>query len=202
MTIPPVTTAPPVQFAATVEALGDADAGRLHASWRPSCPVPLHDLRLLTLRHWDDAGLVRTGELVVHADSADAIVSVFRRLFDLRFPIARMELVDAFDGDDERSMAANNTSAFNCREISGRPGTLSEHAYGRAIDINPLVNPWVRGGTVDPPQGAAYADRSRRVPGGIYAGDDVVQAFAAIGWRWAGAWQGSKDHQHFSATGR
>jgi hypothetical protein len=197
-----MTSTPALQFSATIDAIDDTNAGRLHASWRPSCPVPLRELRLLTLTHWDDAGAVRTGELVVHSDSADAIVSVFHRLFELRFPIARMELVHAFDGDDERSMAANNTSAFNCREISGQPGTWSEHAYGRAIDINPLVNPWVRGRSVDPPEGAAYADRSRRVAGGVYAGDEVVKAFAAIGWKWGGAWQGSKDFQHFSASGR
>ena len=84
---------------------------------------------------------------------------------------ARMVLIDEYQGDDQRSMRANNTSAFNCREIDGSPGTWSQHAYGNAVDINPLVNPWVRGDQVDPPEGRPYADRSKRVPGGIYAGD-------------------------------
>ena len=107
-----------------------------------------------------------------------------------------------YQADDQASMRANNTSAFNCREIDGRPGTWSQHSYGRAVDVNPLVNPWVRGSQVDPPEGAPYADRSARVPGGLYAGDDAIAAFAAVGWEWGGNWSGSKDYQHFSANGR
>jgi hypothetical protein len=171
-------------------------------SWRAGCPVPLEQLRLLTLPHWNDAGQSVRGELVVHADAADAMVEAFRQLYEQRFPIARMELVDVYQADDQASMRANNTSAFNCREIDGRPGTWSQHSYGRAVDVNPLVNPWVRGSQVDPPEGAPYADRTQRHPGGIYAGDAVVAAFASVGWEWGGAWATSKDHQHFSANGR
>jgi hypothetical protein len=98
-------------------------------------------------------------------------------------------------------MAANNTSAFNCRRVSGS-STWSEHAYGRAVDVNPRFNPWVRGTSVEPPNGAEYADRTRRQPGMIHAGDPAVQAFAAVGWSWGGDFQRAKDYQHFSATGR
>lgn len=163
--------------------------------------MPLADLRLVTVSHWNDAGQVSTGELVVHADQADAVARVFGDLFALRFPISRMQLVDEFGGDDGASMRANNTSAFNCRPVAGT-STWSQHSYGRAVDVNPLVNPWVRGDTVDPAEGRSYADRRNQVPGGIYAGDAVVQAFAAIGWTWGGTWSSAKDYQHFSANGR
>lgn len=113
-----------------------------------------------------------------------------------------MELVDRYNGDDARSMAANNTSGFNCRYV---PGTrrLSDHGRGLAIDINPVQNPWVHGGSVDPPAGRAYAmPAQRRTPrmGMVVAGDAVTRAFARIGWRWGGVWRNTKDYQHF--TGR
>jgi hypothetical protein len=98
-------------------------------------------------------------------------------------------------------VAADNTSAFNCRFVSGTT-RWSEHAYGRALDVNPVENPFVSGSYVSPPAGAAYADRSRRAPGMVHAGDATVRAFAAVGWGWGGSWPGSKDYQHFSATGR
>jgi hypothetical protein len=114
-----------------------------------------------------------------------------------------MRLVDDYGGGDRRSMAANNTSAFNCRSVVGRPGVWSQHSYGWAIDINPVQNPFVMsGGTVLPPAGEAYVDRSRRAPGMIHRGDVVYRAFASIGWEWGGDWSSSKDYQHFSATGR
>jgi len=130
------------------------------------------------------------------------VVWVFAELYAARFPVERMELVDVYDGNDDRSMVANNTSAFNCREVSGRPGVLSQHSMGTAIDINPLVNPWVRGSRIEPPEGAPYADRSVAHKGAINDGDVVVRAFAAIGWGWGGHWPDSKDYQHFSSTGR
>jgi hypothetical protein len=200
-TTPAVTTTEPPTFAATIAPIDEPTAARMRWSWHPGCPVPLRDLRLLTLRHWDFTGAVRTGELVVHAEQADAMVTVFRRLFEIRFPIERMVLVDEYEGDDQRSMRANNTSGFNCREIDGRPGTWSQHSYGNAVDVNPLLNPWVRGDRVDPPEGRPYADRAARVRGGIYAGDEVIAAFAAVGWRWGGDWVTSKDYQHFSSNG-
>jgi hypothetical protein len=204
---PPPPTAPPAPaerapYPATIATIDDATRARMSASWRPGCPVPLEDLRLLTLPHWDDAGRSVAGELVVHADAADAMVEAFRRLYELRFPITRMELVDVYGADDQASMRANNTSAFNCREIDGRPGVWSQHSSGRAVDVNPLVNPWVRGSQVDPPEGAPYADRSVHVPGGLYRGDPAIDAFASVGWEWGGNWSGSKDYQHFSADGR
>ena len=175
---------------------------QLRASWRPGCPVSVDQLRLLTVSHWGFDGDVHRGKLVVHEDVAEVVLRVFRRLFEARFPIARMRLVDAYGADDQRSMAANNTSAFNCRLVSGTGG-WSEHAYGRAVDINPVQNPIVfSSGKVLPAAGTRYADRSRHAPGMIHAGDEVVRAFAAIGWGWGGSFRSAKDYQHFSATGR
>lgn len=179
----------------------DATArSRMTSSWRPGCPVPIEDLRLLTLDHWGFDGGVHRGELVVHRDHSEAVLRVMRRLFEARFPIERMQLIDVYGGDDERSMAANNTSAFNCRAVSGRPGVWSQHSYGWAVDVNPVQNPYVSGGRVSPPAGAAFADRSVRHPGMVHGG--VVQAFASVGWGWGGNWTSPKDYQHFSATGR
>jgi D-alanyl-D-alanine carboxypeptidase len=201
-TTPPTSAAPTTTVPSFSSAVGAIDAGRLPYSWRPGCPVAVEDLRLLTLTYWGFDDRSHQGELVVHRRYADAIVSVFAQLFDARFPIERMELVDAYEGNDDRSMVANNTSAFNCREVAGRPGVLSEHSLGGAIDINPLINPWVHYGKVDPPEGAQYADRNTPWKGAIYADDVVVRAFAAIGWGWGGAWPDSHDYQHFSASGR
>jgi hypothetical protein len=172
------------------------------ASWRPGCPVPVADLRLLTVDHWDFEGAERRGELVVHEDEAEAVLRAMDELYAARFPIERMVLVDVYGADDDASMAANNTSAFNCREVTGRPGVWSEHSYGRAIDINPVQNPYVAGDTVLPPAGAAYADRAQDAPGMIHPDGPAVRAFAAADWSWGGYWDSPKDYQHFSSTGR
>ena len=205
-TLPPstttstTTTAPP-RYDATVALVDDTVRPRMTSSWRPGCPVPLEELRLLTLDHWGYDGLEHTGELVVHQDHADAMVRVFGSLWDARFPIERMQVVDAYGGDDAESTRDNNTAAFNCRDVVGRPGAWSEHAFGRAIDVNPLVNPYALDPNVGDPALAQYLDRSLTTPGMIRAGDATVQAFAAEGWAWGGAWS-APDYQHFSATGR
>ena len=195
------TTAAPAEFSSRILEIDDTIAARMSASWRPGCPVELADLRLLELAHWNFDDRVSVGELVVHADHAEDLVSVFATLFEIRFPIERMELVDVYDGDDDRSMAANNTSAFNCREVAWKPGVWSNHAFGSAIDINPLINPYVAGPNIFPPEGEPFADRSVRATGGLYPGDAAVQAFYDIGWGWGGTWSGAKDWQHFSASG-
>lgn len=192
---------PPPGFFAEIRTIDAALAARMAASWHTGCPVPLSDLRYLLIDYWGFDRRERRGELVVHADSADGIVTVFEDLFVAKFPIERMVLVDDYDGNDERSMAANNTSAFNCRFVAGT-STWSQHAYGRAVDINPVQNPYLRGSTVHPPAGAKYLDRSLTEDGVIHPGDAVVSAFTAMGWSWGGDWVGSKDYQHFAAMGR
>lgn len=190
----------PRQFRATLSTI---EPERLIHSWREGCPVSPQDLRLVSLDHWGFDGNVHGGVLVVHREHARTVIRVMRELFEHRFPIERMEPVDAYGGDDLRSMEANNTSAFNCREVQDRPGAWSEHAFGRAVDINPVQNPFVAApGSVSPPSGAKYANRSLRLPGMIHADGPAVRAFGSEGWKWGGEWSGRKDYQHFSATGR
>ena len=117
---------------------------QLPHSWRAGCPVAPAQLRRVRLTYWGFDGQAHSGSLVVHADVAQEIVKVFRRLYDARFPIRRMRPVDAYGADDHRSMAADNTSAFNCRVVAGH-ATWSAHAYGRAIDVNPVENPYLSG---------------------------------------------------------
>lgn len=194
---------PPTPFRGTVERLPPAVIQKMTGvSWRPGCPVPLERLRLLRMSYWGFDNAAHNGLLIVRDDVAVSVIDVFRRMYNARFPIQRMQLVDDFGGSDARSMAANNTSAFNCRAIDGRPGVWSQHSFGVAIDIDPVQNPWVRGTTVDPPAGRAYLDRGHVRPGMIVAGDIVVSAFAAHGWGWGGNFNNAKDYQHFSATGR
>lgn len=192
------TTAPAPPFQSAVEPVTALELG---ASWRPGCPVGADALRAITVSHWGSDGAVRTGRLVVHAEEVDHLVAVFRDIYAARFPIQQMVPIDAYGGDDQASMRANNTSGFNCRYVAGTT-RWSEHAFGRAVDVNPLVNPYVKGSSVDPPEGAPYADRSRSDPGMIRAGDAVVRAFDRQGWGWGGAWSSGKDYQHFSASGR
>jgi hypothetical protein len=172
------------------------------SSWHEGCPVPIEDLRLLTLDHWGFDGEIHQGTLIVNRDVAADVLGVFEALFDARFPIERMEPVDAYGGDDDRSMAANNTSAFNCRLVLNS-ASWSQHSYGWAIDVNPMQNPYVTtDGQVLPPGSEAFLDRSMKATGLIHAGGTVVDAFAAIGWAWGGSWSSPKDYQHFSLTGR
>lgn len=169
-------------------------------SWHRGCPVGFADLRLLTVDHWGFDGRPHRGRLVVNRDAATAMLSAMRSLYRLRFPIRQMRLVDAYGADDHRSMAADNTSVFNCRFVAGSPGVWSQHAYGRAIDLNPIENPYVTAsGYVSPPAGAPFADRSRHRRGMV--GGAAVEAFAAVGWKWGGNWPWPRDYQHFSATG-
>lgn len=171
------------------------------SSWRPGCPVSRGNLRLIRARHWDFRGEVDWGALIVHRKEKREVVRALRKLFRAEFPIRKMKLIDKYGGDDRRSMRADNTSAFNCRFVAGT-SRWSEHAYGRAIDVNPVENPYASGSHVSPPVGRPYADRSRDAKGMIHRGDEAWRAFRSIGWKWGGQWPGPKDYQHFSATGR
>jgi hypothetical protein len=176
-------------------------AAQLPSSWRSGCPVAPSSLRRVRVAHIGFDGRAYSGDLIVHADSAERMVRVFSRLYAARFPVQQIRPVDAYNGSDDASMAANNTSAFNCRRTTS--GTSwSEHAYGRAVDINPVQNPYVSGSTVQPPAGREFTTRSPYRTGMILANDVVVRAFAAEGWKWGGYWNSSKDYQHFSASGR
>ena len=132
-------------FRGTIERIDTAQAKHMTGvSWRPGCPVALRDLRLVTLSQWGFDGRARTGRLVVHRDVARELLAVFRDLYAARFPIRRMVPIDAYGGSDFRSIEADNTSAFNCRYVDGTT-RWSNHAYGTAIDVNPIENPYVSG---------------------------------------------------------
>jgi hypothetical protein len=196
-TAPSASAEPP--FTGTAAAVTAADVPR---SWRAGCPVGPQQLSRLTLTHWGFDGTAHVGTLIVHRSVAAGLITVFETLYRERFPIRLIQPVDAYDGSDDASMAADNTSAFNCRRAvaAGAP-TWSEHAYGKAIDVNPVENPYVFGGKVLPPAGAAHLDRSGAKPGYAVTGGVLVKAFAAAGWKWGGARTSNPDYQHFSTSG-
>lgn len=178
--------------------LREAMRGR---SWRddPRCP-PWNELALLTVEHVGFDGAVHTGELVVAAAVADELRLCFDAIFDAGFPIERMVPIHHYDADDDASMAANNASSFNFRTAPS--GRLSEHAFGLAVDINPVQNPMVIGDRVWPDAGAEYLDRRDVRPGMILRPGPVVEAFDAIGWEWGGDWESLKDYHHFQKKPR
>ncbi|MGP6089127.1 M15 family metallopeptidase [Antarctobacter jejuensis] len=173
-------------------------------SWHANLPCPKReDLRLLRVPFIDFNGKTRTGQLIVDRKVAGEMLDIFADIHAAGFPIQSMKLVHQFRGDDGFSMAANNTSAFNCRVVAGS-SRLSQHALGRAIDINPVQNPYVNGGRTSPSAGVDFDERKERKPqvkGVITAGDAVVTAFKKRGWGWGGDWSSLKDYQHFSQNG-
>jgi len=173
------------------------------SSYHTGCPVPLRNLRYVRVRYWDFDHHQRTGELIVNRDASGDIARIFRRLYANGYRIRRMRLVDAYGASDYRSIEADNTSAFNCRFVDGT-NHWSNHAYGRAVDLNPLENPYVyANGTTSHPRSRKYVNRSkRRHRAMILRGDKTVRAFAAAGWGWGGNFSGARDYQHFSADGR
>ena len=191
-----------VQVPPFAHSVSPVTRAQLPHSWRSGCPVAPSALRRVRLSHWGFDGRVHTGALVVNESAVRDVVVVFRRLYGARFPVRRMRPIDAYGGDDERSLAADNTAAFNCRYAVGPgPRRWSTHAYGLAIDVNPVENPYLEGGRVHPRAGRAYLDRSRFRPGMAVRGRVLVRAFAAVGWQWGGRWRGTPDYQHFSVTG-
>lgn len=166
-------------------------------TWHPGCPVAPEDLRQLTLTFRDFENHTRTGTLLVHRDLADEVVRIFESLYRHGFQIERMVPIEEYGGNDDASMAANNTSAFNCRDATGKPGVYSNHSWGRAIDINPLTNPYVKGDKVLPPAGRKYLDRTKAVTGSILKDGFVVGLFETRGWTWGGRWPDRQDYQHF-----
>lgn len=202
----PSTGTPPAVGASGVPAyhgtVSTVTAEDLGSSWRSGCPVGPSQLRRVRVDYWGYDGAAHRGDLIVHATVAQDVAGAFGRLYDARFPIQRIHPVQRYGSDDDASMAANNTSAFNCRRVTGGTG-WSEHASGTALDINPVQNPYVtRSGTVLPPAGRPYADRTVKVAGTINRNGVVRTAFAEIGWEWGGDWANPKDYQHLTLNDR
>jgi hypothetical protein len=171
--------------------------------WRPGCPVPLSDLRLLTVRHYGWDGKVTTGQLVVNKRFARPLVGVFERLYEERFPIRHMRFADQYGPGPE---PRDTSGSFHCRPPVPSPcpgstsrSTWSMHAYGLAVDLNPRENPYVGCGVSYHADAKRYIDRAPHRKGMVTPG--VVRAFKAIGWGWGGDWSGVKDWMHFSSTG-
>jgi hypothetical protein len=181
-----------------IEEISDSTLNRMTGNSYPEgCEVSIRDLRYLIIPHYDGKGAVRIGELVCHQDVADEFMYLFKELFRNKFPIERMELIDNFGGDDVKSMESNNTSAFNYRVISGT-GKLSRHAFGMAIDINPLYNPCVRDEGINPESGKYYADRNRLNKYTLLKGDLVYKILHdKFGFSWGGDFENCKDYQHY-----
>ena len=172
-------------------------------SWHKGCPVGLGDLRLITATHRTPEGGTATGQLIVHKDVAATVDElILKRLYEIGYPIRQMQPVDKYGGDDWKSIDADNTSAFNCRAATGS-SSWSNHAYGKAIDLNPIENPWIENGRVFHKASKQYIDRTKRIsPLEVLANDRVVRVFAAATWGWGGSWPGgTQDTQHFSVNG-
>ncbi|MFI0977570.1 M15 family metallopeptidase [Streptomyces sp. NPDC021093] len=175
---------------------------KLRFTHRPGCPVAPRDLRLIRMNHWGFDGRVHRGELIVHKRVVPAVTQVFGKMLKARFPIRKMRVLAEYRGSDEAAMADDNTSAYNCRRVTGNPYKLSRHSYGDAVDINTVENPYVDAyGRVHPAGGRRYLRRDRALQGMIRRGDVVTKAMAQVGWQWGGRW-GNPDYQHFSATGQ
>lgn len=171
-------------------------------SFNEPSPVKREDLRHLVVLYVDFEGRSSWGDIVCNKAIAQDLLEIFRELYKASYPIESIRLIDDFDGDDEASMRANNTSCFNVRPVSGDRSKVSDHAYGLAIDINPFFNPYVRtrdGRTKIEPAGAEiYADRSWDFPYKIERGDLCWRLFREHGFVWGGGWATMKDYQHFT----
>ena len=190
---PPLTD----EFRAEVSDVPDEVLAR--STWSPECPVPREELRWVLVTFWGFDGEVHTGELLLRADAVEAVVAGFELLHEQRFPIEEMRIVEPAELDLPPTGDGNNTTAFVCRPTRGS-SSWSEHAQGRAVDINPFHNPYVKGDVVLPELATAYADRDDVRPGMLYVDD--VAGFTGAGWGWGGHWRSLKDYMHVSANDR
>lgn len=169
-------------------------------SYGEGCIVPYEDLRYLNILYVDFHRETQVGEIICNQAIAQDLVEIFYELYLAGYPLESVRLVDEYGGDDTLSMEHNNTSCFNFRVVDGT-SSLSRHAYGLAIDINPLYNPyvtWPNGKQrVSPAAGWAYADRSLDFPNKIDENDLCYQLFTEHGFTWGGHWRTMKDYQHF-----
>jgi D-alanyl-D-alanine carboxypeptidase-like protein len=175
--------------------------------WHEGCPVGLSGLRLLTVSHWGFDGRAHTGQLVVNRGAAGPLGRVFRQLYGLHFPIRHLRLADMYGPRRGRPRDGDVSGSFDCRQAVPSPctggrgtGSWSMHAYGLAVDVNPVENPYVGCGQSRDPATRPYFDRSRHRRGMVTS--RVVEAFRSLGWGWGGSWSGNtKDYMHFSSTG-
>ena len=172
-------------------------------SYKKGCPVPLKDLRYLRIKHLNFKGKTVMGEMIVHKNVASEVVQIFDELYDIGYPVDKMKLVSAYKGNDWQSIESGNTSAFNCRNATGSK-KWSKHSYGKAIDINPIENPYIaRNGRISHKASLKYRKRVHK--NNTYSdkalllkSDKATKIFKKYGWKWGGDWSRVKDYQHFS----
>jgi hypothetical protein len=194
-------------FHSSVQPLPHSVRTEVGRAWHPGCPVALSGLRLLGVSYWGFDGRRHSGQLVVNADAAAPLSRVFRRLYALRFPIRHMSVREEYGPHGSMPADSDETASFSCRQAVPSPcsggtgtGSWSEHAYGEAVDLNPVENPYVGCGMTRDKTALSYLDRSRVRRGMVTPA--VVEAFRSVGWGWGGSWSGStKDYMHFSASG-
>jgi hypothetical protein len=175
-------------------------AAEMPYTYRSGCPVGPTGLRRVKMPYYDWAGVPQMGNIVLRTSATDDMQRVFYRAFKAKFPIRKMRLVDVYKGDDVTSMAADNTSAFNCRKVTGNPYRLSQHSYGHAIDINTVENPYVTATRVYPSGSGTYLNRRWVRKGMIISSGPIAAGMRAEGWPWGARWS-HPDYQHFSANG-
>lgn len=185
----------------TYRAIDDTIKKRIYGlSYKEDCTVPYEELRYLNVLYIDFEGNSQTGELICNKAIAQDLLEIFYELYLAQYPIDKIKLIDEYQADDDLSCAENNTSCFNYRVVSGST-SLSKHALGLAIDINPVYNPYVTypNGKVriTPPGSEAYANRDAAFPHKIDENDLCYQLFTAHGFTWGGNWKTLKDYQHF-----
>jgi hypothetical protein len=207
VTAAPVAPAPKVaRISAKVS--GPLSRADVPYSYRPGCPVKPQRLRRITMNYYDYQGRVHRGKLIVSAAAVKPLLSVFRSGFSARFPLKKVQPTDAFyakgkrspSGSDVAAMMAGNTSAFNCRPVTGNPYRQSQHSYGNAIDINTFENPYVTSSRVYPSTARRFLNRSTYRTGMILRTGVLAKAMRRNGWSWGARWA-HPDYQHFSANG-
>lgn len=184
-------------FTAEVTPLPEAIAINLRRfAWHPGCPVDINNLLYIRLSYWGFDHQSHHGVLIMNKIVSSEVVAIFQALYQQHFPIARMQPISDFHGDDVAAMVANDTSGFDCRLMT-QESDYSAHAYGTAVDINPLLNPYISGSVILPLQARKYVMRKPAYPGMIANQSAIYQFFHQKGWRWGGDWVELKDYQHF-----
>lgn len=169
---------------------------------KESLAITYEDLAYVHVLHYNFHNEVEEGELICNKKIAEELLEIFQELYKAHYPIEKIRLIDEYGGDDESSMADNNSSCFNYRVILGSK-TLSNHAYGTAIDINPLYNPYItyrEDGSpfVQPANSVDYVDREKDFSYKIDTNDLCYKLFTEHGYDWGGGWDTRKDYQHFA----